>query len=187
MNETWLLNLLAERRTRRHDDTETAEMNSTVHACRVRLLTVTTVDAATAVVTLHAVRTGVDRFPVSDAWKVRTPDPYTRMLSRDEGRTLLARAAETYPELEAEVRPCPVPVAVGIIAATMGLDGEDVARIVGYDDMRMMLADHNPADAHVWMQMLLPDIKAMGRQVANLDDPMRIPATGAALFGAFAS
>ena len=43
MNETWLLNLLAERRTRRPADTELAGMNSTVHACRVRLLTVTTV------------------------------------------------------------------------------------------------------------------------------------------------
>ncbi|RYP83590.1 urease accessory protein UreF [Nocardioides guangzhouensis] len=187
MNETWLLNLLAERRTRRDTDTELAEMSSTVHACRVRLLTVTTVEAATAVVALNAVTSGVDRFPVADAWKVRTPDPYTRMLSREEGRSLLARAAESYPELVAEVRPCPVPVAVGIIAATMGLGAEDVARIVGYDDMRMMLSDHNPADAHVWMQLLLPDIKAMGRQVAHLDDPMRIPATGAALLGAFAS
>jgi urease accessory protein len=187
MNETWLLNLLAERRTRRPADTELAGMNSTVHACRVRLLTVTTVEAATAVVTMHAVRSGADRFPVSDAWKVRTVDPQARVVSREEGRTLLARAAETYPELEAEVRPCPMPVAVGIIAETMGLASEDVARIIGYDDMRAMLSEHNPADAHVWMQMLLPDIKAMGRQVAHLEDPSRIPATGATLFGAFAS
>ena len=187
MNETWLLNLLAERRTRRDTGVEPTGMTSTVHHCRVRLLTVTTVEAATAVVALHAVTTGADRFPVTDAWKVRTMDPEARMHSREEGRALLARAAESYPELEAEVRPCPVPVAVGIIAAAIGLDAECVARLVGYDDMRMMLGDTPPADAHIWMQMLLPDIKAMGRQVAHLDDPMRIPATGAALFGAFAS
>jgi urease accessory protein len=186
MNETWLLNLLAERRTRRDAESETPGMTSTVHHCRVRLLTVTTVEAATAVVALHAVRSGADRFPVTDAWKVRTMDPQARMHSREEGRALLTRAAETYPELEAEIRPCPVPVAIGIIAAAISLTSEDVARLVGYDDMRMMLTDTPPADAHVWMQMLLPDIKAMGRQVAHLDDPMRIPATGAALFGAFA-
>jgi urease accessory protein len=187
MNETWLLNLLAERRTDRESDGAHSEMTSTVHHCRVRLLTVTTVEAATAVVALHAVTNLGDRFPVTDAWKVRTPDPHVRMNSRIEGQILLARAAETYPELAAEVRPTPVPVAIGIIAAAMGLGADQVARIVGYDDMREMLSGHQPADAHVWMQMLLPDIKVMAGQVAHLEDPMRIPATGAALFGAFAS
>jgi len=34
--------------------------------------------------------------------------------------------------------------------------------------------------------MLLPSIKAMAAQVSPLSDPMRIPATGAALLNAFA-
>ena len=185
MNETWLLSLLAERRTARNLDVQ-AEMTSTVHHCRVRLLTVTTVEAATAVVALKAVSSGADRYPVSEAWKVRTVGPTVRMQSREEGREMLAKAAETYPALADEVRPTPVPLAVGIIGAALGLEAETVARIVGYDDMRAMLGDINPADAHVWMQMLLPSIKAMAAQVSPLDDPMRIPATGAALLNAFA-
>ena len=146
-------------------------MTSTVHHCRVRLLTVTTVEAVTAVVALHAVTTGADRFPVTDAWKVRTTTPRPGCTPVRRARALLARAAESYPDLEARYGPARFLVAVGIIAATIGLDAEAVARLVGYDDMRMMLGDTPPADAHVWMQMLLPDIKAMGRQVAHLDDP----------------
>lgn len=178
MNATWLLTLLARVRA---DRAGPPARDVSVYQCRARLLTTTTVDAGTAVVARATARAGEDLEPVCEAWAARTPNPVTRASSRAEGRRLLSAAAEEVPRLRARVAPLPLPVAAGLVAAELGLDADDLARLVGYDDLQATLAGTGPADAHVWTQALLPDIRSMAAQVARITDPTRIPATGAAL------
>lgn len=178
MNATWLLTLLARVRA---DRARTAAREVSVYQCRARLLTTTTVDAGTAVVARAAARAGDDLEPVCEAWAARTPNPVTRATSRAEGRRLLAEAAAVVPELLPRIESLPLPVAAGVVAAELDLGPDDLARLVGYDDVQATLSGTGPADAQVWTQALLPDIKAMAAQVARLTDPARIPATGAAL------
>ncbi|MBD8869536.1 urease accessory UreF family protein [Nocardioides donggukensis] len=184
MNETWMLSLLARRRTSEGSlpGTDPASRGGTpVYRCRARLLTVTTVEAATAVVARAAAVREMSLAPVTSAWAARTPNPVTRAASRGAGRDLLAAAAVECPELLPFVSPLPLPVAAGMIAAHVGLDADVLARLVGYDDVQGSLADLDPADTLVWTQTVLPDIRAMADQVAGLTDPDRIPATGADL------
>ncbi|MFT4264232.1 MAG: urease accessory UreF family protein, partial [Nocardioides sp.] len=53
-----------------------------------RLGTVTTVEAATAVVALHHLRQGLPLDPVVAAWAARTPSPALRRVSRTQGHAL---------------------------------------------------------------------------------------------------
>lgn len=142
--------------------------------CRARLLTVTTVDAATAVVARAASLAGRPLTPVVEAWAARTPNPVTRARHRDRGRALLELGGF-------DAAPIPRPVAIGMLAAEVGIEAEDLARMVGFDDVRAVLADAHPADGHAWAAALIGDVRAMASQVAHLVDPDRIPATGAAL------
>lgn len=181
MNATWLLTLLARARADRDGQ---ASREVSVYQCRARLLTTTTVDAGTAVVARATAREGKDLDPVCEAWAARTPNPVTRALSRAEGHRLLAEAAAVVPGLLPRIAPMPLPVAAGVVAAELDLGADDLARLVGYDDVQASLSGTEPADAHVWTQALLPDIKSMAAQVARLTDPARIPATGATLLAA---
>jgi urease accessory protein len=142
--------------------------------CRTRLLTVTTVEAATAVVArAHAVA-GRPLEPVVEAWKARTPNPVTRARLSERGCELLREAGHT-PRL------MPRAVALGVIAANGGIDAEDLARMIGFDDVQTVLGDAHPADAHAWTAALVGDVRAMADQVAPLTDPVSIPASGADL------
>jgi urease accessory protein len=142
--------------------------------CRTRLLTVTTVEAATAVVAREYVVAGRPLDPVVEAWTARTPNPITRAQLNERGRELLREAG--YP-----ARLMPRAVAMGVIAAGGGVDAENLARMVGFDDVQAVLGSAHPADAHAWTAALVGDVRAMAEQVANLVDPDSIPATGAAL------
>lgn len=186
MDETWMLRLLARGRPVRACRVEGGD-ETTVYRCRARLLTVTTVDAATAVVARAVAATGGDLGAVSEAWAARTPNPITRSRSARAGSELLAHAARDIRELRGRVAPLPRPVAAGVIAAHIGLAAEPLARMVGYDDLQGELSGTQPADAQVWTQALLPDVKALAAQVAHLTDATRIPATGAELQSTFAS
>lgn len=183
MNETWLMTLLARRRP---DGEGVGGDETSVYRCRARLLTVTTVEAATAVVARALTRRGADLGPVVEAWSARTPNPITRARSRAEGARLLAQARSELPTLADRPGRLPFPVALGVIAGDIGLEADALARIIGYDDVQGVLQHLRPADAHVWTQTLLPDIKAMAGQVSHLTDPVRIPATGAELHAVFA-
>ena len=179
------LSLLASVRPAPKRPTPGSETDETVpYFCRARLLTVTTVDAATAVVARAAVLEGQPLAPVIDAWAARTPSAGARATSRAQGRDVLERARDDLPGLPESYDSLPRPVALGVIAAEAGFDAEALARMIGFDDVQSILASAESTDASVWSQTLLPDIKAMATQVAHLVDPTRIPATGAPVFAA---
>jgi urease accessory protein len=142
--------------------------------CRARLLTVTTVDTATAVVARAVADEHGSLDPVADAWAARTPNPALRSASLRHGAEVLDRADETR-------APLPRPVALGLVAARVGVDAEDLARMVAYDDVQAVLSGEDDAQARVWTASLLPEIRALARQLRDLDHPERIPATGAPL------
>ena len=75
----------------------------------------------------------------------------------------------------------PHPVALGVVAAAAGVPADDLARIVGYDDVETLLEGADSTDALVWRHALMDDIVAMAAGIAHLVDPARIPATGAPL------
>lgn len=159
-----------------HAETEdgSAHDASTPSRCRLRLLTVTTVEAATAVVARAAVLAGEPLDAVVDAWSARTPSPVSRAVLREQGRALLLRGGLT---------PLPLPraVAIGVLAAESGIGAEDLARLVGYDDVRATLAGAHPSDHRAWTAALVADVRAMAASVAHLADPQAIPASGAPL------
>lgn len=187
MEARHFLRLLASSRphVQRPDSGVDGDVDETLpYFCRARLLTVTTVDAATAVVARSAVLNGQPLDPVIDAWAARTPNPVTRAASRAQGRDVLARARQHLPGLPRTYDALPRPVALGVVAAEARMDPEDLARLIGYDDVQAILATTAVTDAAVWSHTLLPDIRAMATTVAHLIDPVRIPATGAPVFAA---
>lgn len=149
----------------------------TPYVARMRLLTVTTVEAATAVVTRAVTLEGASLDEVVAAWSARTPNPVIRARSRSQGRALLAAAAEQLPSIRVES--LPLPVALGVVAATAGFAADELARLIGFDDVEGLLAGADSTDALVWRHALMDDIVAMAARIAHLVDPARIPATGA--------
>ncbi|MBT0993121.1 urease accessory protein UreF [Cellulomonas sp. DKR-3] len=81
----------------------------------------------------------------------------------------------------------PRAVVLGVVAACVGLDGRQVAQLVGYDDAQtiasatLKLAPVDPADATAWVLAAAPLIEEMASSLARLTDPADIPATGAPL------
>jgi urease accessory protein len=154
-----------------------SDPDNTPYVARTRLLTVTTVEAATAVVARAVSLAGSPLDEVVAAWSARTPNPVTRARSRAQGRALLKAAAAHLPKLRVEA--IPHPVALGVVAAAAGLPADDLARLVGYDDVEAVLEGADTTDALVWRHALMDDIVAMASRIAHLVDPERIPATGA--------
>lgn len=116
---------------------------------RVRLRTVTEVEAATAVVARHAWLAAVAEAtppqlaPVDRAWRVRTLSDALRSASDLLGRSYLRMAAAVW-DLRA-LGPAPDgvwcrPVVVGVTAAAAGISAADTARLVGFDDVQTVLA-----------------------------------------------
>jgi urease accessory protein len=156
--------------------------------CRTRLATVARTEAATAVVARHHVRNGLDLAPVEGAWAARTPSDAMRDTSRTLGRGLLRLARQVWPAAAghwtATARP-PRPLVLGAIGAVAGLPPEDLARVVGYDDVQTVLAAAlkltplDPARAAAWARELLLDVDRLADEVASLTQTTDIPATGA--------
>jgi urease accessory protein len=165
------LGLLADTRA---ESAVTAHGPATPTYCRMRLLTVTTVEAATAVVARAVALEGRSLRHVADAWAARTPNPVTRARQRERGRDLLELSGLA-------AQPLPRAVAIGALAADAGISAEDLARMVGYDDVQAVLSGADPAQAHAWTAALVADVREMAAQVAHLVDPDAIPATGADL------
>ena len=179
MDPARLLGLLSQART----ETTLARVeplldpDQTPYFARTRLLTVTTVEAATAVVARAACLEHRPLEAVIEAWSARTPNPVSRALSRVQGKALLKAAAAFLPRIRVESMP--LPVALGVVAAASGLSPDDLARLVGFDDVEFVLEGVDSTDALVWRHALLDDIVAMADGIAHLVDPERIPATGA--------
>ena len=158
--------------------------------CRTRLCTVTRTEAATAVVARHECLRGASLELVEQHWIARTPSDAMRASSRILGRGLLRLAAQLWPgspELErARFRPDPCrSVVLGAVAAAAELPPDDLARVVGYDDVQTVVAAAlkltplDPAVAAAWVWQLLPEIDVLAGQVGALTDPTTIPAGGA--------
>lgn len=178
MDPARILGMLAQvRNTFTGDRLTPIDPEDTPYVARTRLLTVTTVEAATAVVSRACSVAGEDLDAVVGAWSARVPNPVTRALSRAQGRALLKAAANHLPGIHIEA--LPLPVALGVVAAAAGLSPDDLARLVGFHDIEAVLADADATDALVWRHALIDDIVAMADGIAHLVDPDRIPATGA--------
>jgi len=158
--------------------------------CRTRLGTVTRTEAATAVVSRHECLRGASLEHVEQHWAARTPSDAMRASSRALGRGLLRLATQLWPESpdlqRARFRPDPCrAVVLGAVAAAADLPADDLARVVGYDDVQTVVAAAlkltplDPAVAAAWAWQLLPDIDVLAGQVSALTDPATIPAGGA--------
>ena len=164
---------------------------------RVRLTTVTLTEAATSVVVLR----DVDQIGAADhAWRARTPSPALRDNADLLGRGYLRVVGRLWPDhpaaraLGEHAARGPVcrSVVIGVAAACAGLAPEQVARLVGYDDVQtvtsaaLKLEPMDPLTAVEWVVSLQPDIDAMAETAARTEDPIDIPAGSAPWIEAWA-
>ena len=165
-----------------------------------RLTTVTEVEAAAAVVarrcwladpTVSAI-TEVDR-----AWRVRTSSNALRDASELLGRSYLRLAATVWSGLapltrnrttssaaSTSSRWCRA-VVIGATAAEAGLDGEQTARLIGFEEVQTVIAaavklqPFDPAVAVAWAVAAGHQVEAMVSRVGALTDVDEIPAYAA--------
>jgi urease accessory protein len=166
---------------------------------RVRLSTVTEVEAAAAVVArgwwrtqalVAAMRT-VDR-----AWRIRTASAALRDASDLLGRSYLRLAATVWPALAPLAARAPSgagstaprwcrAVVIGATAAEVGLDARQTARLIGFEDVQtviaaaMKLQPFDPAVAVSWAAAAGQQVEAMVARVADLRTVEEIPASAA--------
>ncbi|MGI3785529.1 MAG: urease accessory protein UreF [Janthinobacterium lividum] len=119
---------------------------------RVRLITVTEVEAAAAVVAgrVWAGRTLRDRSAtvvgalaeVDAAWRVRTLSDALREASDLLGRSYLRTATAVWDLTPFAIAPGPWcrAVVLGVVAAEAGLDAEQTARLVAYEDVQTVVS-----------------------------------------------
>jgi urease accessory protein len=155
-----------------------------------RLRTVTAVDAGTAVVSRHVALAGGPLADVEDAWAARTPSRPLREAARLTGRGYLRLAGRLWPDVM-RLLPAPVaprPVVVGVVGAVTGMDAEQVARLVGYDDVQtvasaaLKLLPLDPAEVAQWVVSLHGPVERLVTAVAGLTTPDDIPDRGAPAF-----
>jgi urease accessory protein len=156
-----------------------------------RLTTVTEVEAAAAVVarqrwltdpTVPAI-TEVDR-----AWRVRTASAALRDASDLLGRSYLRLASTVWPRLAPLARDrvswCR-PVVIGATAAEAGLDEEQTARLIGFEEVQTVIAaavklqPFDPAVAVAWAVAAGREVEAMVTRVAHVRHTDEIPAYAA--------
>ena len=162
---------------------------------RVRLRTVTEVEAAAAVVARHRwLNEPDDRISamaeVDAAWRVRTLSDVLRDASDSLGRSYLRTAAAVWPleELHRANRGvwCRA-VVLGATAAEAGLSAAELARVVGFEDVQTVLAaalklqPFDPSAAVAWAAQAEPEVERLVDAVAGLTETEQIPAYGAPL------
>lgn len=161
----------------------------------VRLRTVTEVEAATAVVA-RRVWTGPRAEPVEApavealaevdrAWRARTVSDALRDASDLLGRGYLRLGLRLW-DLEAlRGRTWCRPVIVGVLAAEAGLDPEQTARLIGFEDVQsaiaaaLKLAPFDPVLGAIWARAAGEQVEAMVGRVAGIADTAKIPAYAA--------
>jgi len=157
-----------------------------------RLATVTRVEAATAVVALHRLRSGDDLAAVETAWAARTPSAAMRRTSRAQGHALLRLVRRLWPHLPPLGTGPSRAVVLAASAHVCGLAPRSLARLVGYDDVQtvasaaLKLLPLDPAATTQWVLDALPLVDRLVDQVAHLVDPAAIPASGAPQIEAWA-
>ncbi len=163
---------------------------------RVRLNTVTEVEAAAAVVARHAwlrAHSAPARraamTEVDTAWRVRTLSDALRRASDLLGRSYLrtARAVWDLSPLAGTRAAWCRAVVLGATAAEAGLPARDVARLVGFEDVQTVLAaalklePFDPVQSVRWSAQVAPEVEAMVDRVADLTDAAGLPAWSAPL------
>lgn len=156
---------------------------------RGRLRTVVAVEAGTAVVARHHVRTGRDLAAVEDAWAARTPGEALRTASRTLGRGYLRMAGRVWPDpvWTTFSRTPPRPLVLGAVAAVAGLDAERLVRLCGHEDVATVAAAAlkldplDPLETTTWTVAAHPLVEELVLACAHLTDPSDIPAGSAPL------
>jgi urease accessory protein len=163
---------------------------------RVRLRTVTEVEAAVAVLARHAwatvdpaelrsVLAAVDR-----AWRVRTLSDALRDASDLLGRSYLRMAAAVWPLAALVAPPAPVwcrPVVVGAVAGAIGLSAADTARVVAFDDVQTVVAaalklvPFDPTHGVRWAAAAAPEVERLVERAAAVTTTAELPAYSAPL------
>ena len=158
---------------------------------RTRLRSVTLVEAGTAVVARSAAATlsAGALADVEEAWAARTPSAPLREASRHQARALLHLAARVWPDapsvrLVRRLGGGSRALALGALAADLGLEPGPLARLVGYDDVQtvcaaaLKLAPLDPAVTTGWVSAALPEVAGLAAEVVDLTCPDQIPAVG---------
>lgn len=129
---------------------------------------------------------------VDDAWRARTISPALRENAEVLGRGYARLVAGLWPDASASaalraVRRPTRAVAIGVAGALAGLDGAQVARLIGYDDAQTVAAAAlkldplDPLVATGWVVGVAADIDRLAASVASLTAPADIPAAAAPL------
>ena len=160
----------------------------------VRLRTVTEVEAAAAVVARHRWLTEPEaRTPamreVDAAWRVRTLSDALREASDLLGRSYLRMSAAVWPmaELAQDHASWCRAVVLGATAAAAGLSAEQLARLVGFDDVQTVIAaalklePFDPGQGVAWAAACEVEVEALVTRVSRLTEPVQIPARSAPL------
>jgi urease accessory protein len=163
---------------------------------RVRLRTVTEVEAAAAVVARHCWLTQPTHrisamAEVDAAWRVRTLSDVLRTASDSLGRSYLRTARAVWPPLdvlhEANGGVWCRPVVLGATAAEAGLSAAELARVAGFEDVQTVIAaalklqPFDPSQAVAWAVHAEPEVEQLVDRVAGLTGTEEIPAYGAPL------
>ena len=159
----------------------------------VRLRTVTTVEAATAVVARHRWRAESDRrtramAEVAAAWRVRTLSDVLRKASDSLGRSYLRTAGAVWPLDDLRDHAGGVwcrAVVLGATAAEAGLTADELARLVAYEDVQTVVAaalklqPFDPTQAVTWAVRAEPEVERLVGATAGCTATDQIPAYGA--------
>jgi urease accessory protein len=157
-----------------------------------RLATVTRVEAGTAVVALHRMRSGEDLAEVETAWAARTPSAAMRTTSRAQGRALLRLVRRLWPQLPPVGATPSRAVVLASAAHACALSPRSLAQVVGYDDLQtvasaaLKLLPLDPATTTQWVYDALPLVDHLAESVCHLVAPGQIPAAGAPQIEAWA-
>ena len=147
-----------------------------------RLRTVTEVEAAAAVVARHrwltepAARTPAMR-EVDAAWRVRTLSDALREASDLLGRSYLRTAAAVWPlsELRKPAGPWCRAVVVGATGADAGLSAEELARLIGFEDVQTVIAaalklqPFDPSQGVAWAAAREVEVEELGGPSEHVD------------------
>jgi urease accessory protein len=161
---------------------------------QMRLLTVAAVDAGTAVAALAAL-SGASTAGLSEVqqhWAARTPNHVQRQASTMLGRGLVRLLRSLFPTAAATQRlgdvptPCR-PVVLAGLAAELGLDPEELATVVCYDEVQtvtaaaLKLMPLDPVQTVRWALGARPVVAQVVTECATVTEPEQIPARSAPL------
>jgi urease accessory protein len=164
---------------------------------QARLRTVSTVEAAAAVVARHRTSTaGTDLAgalaEVDHAWRARTVSPAMRETSALLGRGYLRLVRRVWPGAAAVTAVAGLAgpgraVVLGVAGALAGLSASQLVRLIGYEDAQtvaaaaLKLEPLDPVDATGWVIGAQPEIERMVVELASITAIADIPAVGAPL------